>query len=228
MNGNDSGNLDFIQSLKCSLEKEGSASLDDKLKRQGFCVIDDALPPHVLSQLAEEIFMMEEELKASPNRVASSDDSFLILTKPNVHELTIVQRTKLLIENRGLLKLIATLNSMWDKRLDLVNVFKTSCSTLGSLTCLDQVKVALINKGGCFPCHTDTQVDTGRVLSVTIYLDEDYPDRRSPQQQQQTNDNVPSQQADTESNDGGQLRIYPFDSENGAEPIDVCPYYGRM
>jgi len=80
-----------------------------------------------------------------------------------------------------------------------------------SITGLDQIKVALIKHGGCFPCHTDTTFETSRQLSVTIYLDEEY-----------SNDSTEHSSC---SCDGGELRIYPFPA---GHVTDIKPVFGRM
>jgi hypothetical protein len=199
---------DFITSLQERFNQEDSIKFNEKLLKDGYYIIENSLPINILNELAEEVFLLEDILNKSPNRLSISDDEFEIFTKPHVFEKTIVERDKMLIENKGLLTLIPILESISKNKIKLVNAFKNSCHSLNSLSNLDQLKVAIIKKGGSFPIHTDTQIDTGRTLSVTLYLNEEY-------------DNLIDEE--------GELVIYPFPPQDyHLTPIEIKPYFGRM
>lgn len=199
---------DFITSLHERFNQEDSIILNEKLLKDGYYIIENSLPINILKKLADEIFLLEDSLDKSPNRLSISDDEFEIFTKHHVFEKTIVQRDKMLIQNKGLLSLVPMLESININKIKLVNAFKNSCHALNSITNLDQLKVAIIKKGGSFPIHTDTQVDTGRTLSVTLYLNEEY-------------DNLIDEE--------GELVIYPFPpKDDHLTPIEIKPYFGRM
>ena len=186
---------------------EHSSLLQDELSTKGYCIIDNCLPIHLLRQLSEEISMLEDVLKSSPNSVSISDDEQLIIIKPNVLELTLVERSNLLIHNERLVSMIPALYSIWQDRLSTARAFRSCCPCLSSLQELDQLKIAMIKRGGCFPCHTDTQSDTNRLLSVTLYLEECI------------------QGSDDVNPHGGELRIYPYPL---SDPVDIRPVFGRM
>lgn len=203
-------------------------SLNENLISKGYCIVEDALPIDVLRTLAEEIALLDDVLLVSSAKLLISETEHVMLSKPQVFELTIVQRSKLLIENEHLLSLIPTLKSIWDSNSDLVKIFKSSAPALSTLSALDQVKVAVIKPGGCFPCHTDVQLGTGRVLSVTLYLDE-----VEEQESECNNVNDPSRVEEDRYPhivDNGELRVYPYPAtlDENVSPVDIMPHFGRM
>ena len=139
--------MDLSSAFRNTLSNCTPTRLNDDLSRQGFAVVDNALPHEILCALSEEIQMLEDILKASPNRLATSDTDHVVLIKPHVHELSIVERSSLAVENTAILKLAKHLHSFWRNRVAITDAFRSSCESLGSLMSLDQVKVAVIQKG---------------------------------------------------------------------------------
>jgi hypothetical protein len=139
--------MDISKNFKQRLSEEGPSTLDNNLRNNGYSVIENALPLHILQGLAEEIEMLEGVLKSSPNRLSVSDSDIAIITKPGVNELSIIERSSLAIDNNGLIALLENLKSFWINRIAVMEAFRSSCSSLSSLTTLDQVKVAMITKG---------------------------------------------------------------------------------
>lgn len=139
--------MDISKAFKQRLCEEGESVIDIKLRKDGFCVLENALPIEILHGLAEEIEMLEGVLKPSPNRLSVSDSDIAIVIKPYVNELSVIERSVLAIDNVGLISLLEILKSFWTYRIAVMQAFRSSCPSLSSLTTLDQVKVAVITKG---------------------------------------------------------------------------------
>lgn len=232
--------MDLFYELHQRLRRAESEDglLTSELNAKGFSVVDNALPPPLLRALAEEVLLAEEAMKSSPSKLSTSADTYVVLTKPHVYELSIVERSKLLYTNKGLLSLLPLLSSMWTRHAELTHAFQSSCAALAQLERLDQVKVAIIKKGGCFPVHTDTSPGTGRTLSVTLYLDEsDFEDdkvigyknsdNKATEKETGKEDRGNKVENNNSKNNSGSLRIYPFPPE-ATGPIDIAPLFGRM
>ena len=101
------------------------------------------------------------------------------------------------------MRLTPHLFDLWKKRTEIVECIKSTSPVLSSVTSLDQIKVAVVKAGGAFAVHTDTSPETGRNLSITIYLNSE--------------DSL------------GVLRVYPFPHiSQESVPVDIKPVFGRM
>jgi len=168
-----------------------------ELLQRGFTVIDGALDEDTVTELREEIELLDsaEWLQPSPSLLKSGGSETLI--KHGIRERSLVPcirarasthlKARLysraacgqalrgeICTDEGTMMMAPTLASIWKLRDELVGAFRDNCAALEGLTKLDQVKVAIIRDGGCFPVHTDTDPRTGRSLSVTLYLNESH------------------------------------------------------
>jgi Rps23 Pro-64 3,4-dihydroxylase Tpa1-like proline 4-hydroxylase len=180
-----------------------SKNLNSELLSQGYCVIDNIFENSILQEIQDEIVMLDEccKLESSPNSLQGKDGEELILTKPGIYEWSLVLRSER-VAGEGTMEMVPRIQSLWENRDELVSTLQSSCEVLSTITALDQVKVAIIRQGGAFAVHTDTLPTTGRTLSITIYLNDDY----------------------RQEEHGGELRVLPFPYES----VDVAPLMGRM
>ncbi len=191
----------LLLQLRKSLAR--SKNLNYELLTQGYCVIDNVFDVSILQEIQDEIVLLDEccKLESSPNSLQGKDGEDLILTKPGIYEWSLVLR-KERVAGEGTMAMVPRIQSLWENRDQLVSTLHSSCEVLSTITALDQVKVAIIKEGGAFAVHTDTLPTTGRTLSITIYLNDDY----------------------RQEDHGGELRILPFPYES----VDVAPTLGRM
>ena len=179
------------------------SDLDSHLLSRGYCIVEDVFDHEILLEIRDEIILLDEccKLESSPNSLQGREGEELILTKPGIFEWSLVLRSEK-VAGEGTMSMVPRLKSLWEDRSKLVSILQSSGEVLSTLTDLDQLKVAVIREGGAFAVHTDTLPSTGRTLSATIYLNENY----------------------RQGIDGGELRILPFPYS----PVDIAPTFGRM
>jgi hypothetical protein len=191
----------LVDQLKEALSRV--SDLNSQLSSHGYCVIDDAFDANSIQEIQDEVTMLDEccKLESSPNILQGKDGEELVLTKPGIQEWSLVLR-RVKVAGDATMAMVPRLLSLWEDRDEMVSSLKSSCEVLSTLTALDQVKVAIMRDGGAFAVHTDTLPTTGRTLSITVYLNDDY-------------------QQDSHH---GELRILPFPYQ----AQNIAPIFGRM
>ena len=181
---------------------ESCDSLVPDLQIKGYCVLDDAFQPEFLRHLVHEIDMLRDccTMEASPNILKGRDGEDLVLTKEGVLEKSIVVQDELIM-GEATLSFIPNLRRLCECRSQMVSVLQSKGGILSNVTALDQAKVTYISKNGAFPVHVDAHPVYDRMLTITLYLNEEYQDE-----------------------DAGELRLFPLPYK----PLDVKPKFGRI
>ncbi|KAJ3140899.1 hypothetical protein HK100_008438 [Physocladia obscura] len=199
------------------------------LRRNGFAIVDNALPPAIALELRDEIVTaaMTQPALLSRNStiVKTSAAPPMLIAKPNIGELDLsfgvisaaLPRLGQFAEDGGLIAQLSCnddgdSSNLADNRLPFVLATQT-------------VK-AQINFGGgaCFPMHVDSDGD-GRVVTGVVYLNETYVNCKQDHNNDNSGNNNNKSSNNSSTDDGGALRLYPLPLQT---PIDVPPIFNRL